>query len=158
PGEAIRLYLSTRAAECGICYESYKESAGGQVPKLLWCCHSVCLACLGRLVCQNGTFSFVVCPFCRMVTLVPEGGLPALRNDEAVLQVVSGQVEVQEDHNSFRVSTPDPGTALDFNYSSPVFTVSGFVPAYARAIHPGVGMWGRERNNCFYPIAANLVS
>uniref|UniRef100_A0A670KAP9 E3 ubiquitin-protein ligase RNF182 n=1 Tax=Podarcis muralis TaxID=64176 RepID=A0A670KAP9_PODMU len=110
---AIDLQPEARMVECGICYEAYKEASSGQVPKLLWCCHSLCLACLRKLVCQNTAFSFVVCPFCRMVTLVPEAGLQALRNDEALLREIAPQREWKlEDREELGDSKDSPG-ALD---------------------------------------------
>ncbi|KAJ7308049.1 hypothetical protein JRQ81_008551 [Phrynocephalus forsythii] len=74
-----------RVPECAICYEAY-QVAGGPWPKLLQCCHSVCLACLTKLLCPSPASAFVVCPFCRRVTVVPEGGLQALEDDETFLQ------------------------------------------------------------------------
>uniref|UniRef100_A0A8C5RSN2 RING-type domain-containing protein n=1 Tax=Laticauda laticaudata TaxID=8630 RepID=A0A8C5RSN2_LATLA len=74
--------------ECNICYEFYQEVSTKRVPKLLWCSHTVCLACVRKLVCQSRVVSFVVCPFCRMVTLVPQGDLQALRNNEALLREI----------------------------------------------------------------------
>lgn len=56
--------------ECGICYEAY-WGAGGE-PQQLPCRHSLCQRCLRRLVCRAATVAFVCCPFCRMVTLLPE--------------------------------------------------------------------------------------
>ncbi|XP_077778789.1 E3 ubiquitin-protein ligase RNF183-like [Podarcis muralis] len=141
--------------ECGICYEAYKEASSGQVPKLLWCCHSLCLACLRKLVCQNTAFSFVVCPFCRMVTLVPEAGLQALRNDEALLREIAPQREWKlEDREELGDSKDSPGALdlplsdsvltldMELNYrtGSPIFTVSGIVPVYpATGFHSGPG-------------------
>lgn len=60
------------SGECGICYEAYWGAGGGQAPQQLSCRHSLCLSCLRKLVCHSAAVAFVSCPFCRMVTLVPE--------------------------------------------------------------------------------------
>ncbi|KAJ7401131.1 hypothetical protein BTVI_98766 [Pitangus sulphuratus] len=64
------------ARECGICYEAYWGAGGA--PQELPCRHSLCQRCLRRLVCRAATVAFVSCPFCRMVTLLPEGTPGAL--------------------------------------------------------------------------------
>nr|XP_056716109.1 E3 ubiquitin-protein ligase RNF182-like [Euleptes europaea] len=150
--------LGMRLVECGICYEAYKEASRGRVPKLLWCRHSLCLACLRKLVCQSRAYSFVVCPFCRMVTLVPEQGLQALKDDEALLREMAPQgpegVDSDEEPMDDKDSSGSPSWSLsnsalsldvEFNYmtSSPIFTVSSLVPAYPTGLHPGTGNLGR---------------
>ncbi|KAK4811496.1 hypothetical protein QYF61_010395 [Mycteria americana] len=60
------------SGECGICYEAYWGAGGGRAPQQLSCRHSLCLSCLRKLVCRAAAIAFVSCPFCRMVTLVPE--------------------------------------------------------------------------------------
>ncbi|XP_048369182.1 E3 ubiquitin-protein ligase rnf152-like [Sphaerodactylus townsendi] len=150
--------LGRHMVECGICYEAYRVASHGRVPKLLWCHHSLCLACLRKLVCQTPAYSFVVCPFCRMVTLLPEQGLQALKDDEALLQemapqgleVMDSDEEPVDDKDSSRspswpVRTSAVALDMEFNYmaSSPIITVSSLVPAYATGLHSGMGSLGR---------------
>ncbi|ETE63815.1 hypothetical protein L345_10418, partial [Ophiophagus hannah] len=139
--------------ECNICYESYQEVSTRRVPKLLWCSHTVCLACLRKLVCQSRVVSFVVCPFCRMATLVPQGGLQALRNNEALLQEIgppgaeasqaTSEDDLEEDKDSTRVSNWSFGNvALSVEYTyrptSPIFTISSIVPVFSTGFHAGM--------------------
>lgn len=148
--------LDVGLAECSICYEAYREGASGRGPKLLCCQHSLCLACLRRMVCRSPAFSFVVCPFCRTVTLVPEQGPQALRDDESLLRMIApwgqagtGPKEPPKDEKDAtaragRDSAPLPRDA-EFNYggSTPVFTVSSLLPAYPPGLPSETGTWGR---------------
>lgn len=144
--------------ECNICYESYQEVATRRVPKLLWCCHTVCLACLRKLVCRSRVVSFVVCPYCRMATLVPQEGLQALKNNEALLRQIglpgtqvsqaTSEDGLEEDKESTRVSNWSFGNlALSLGYSyrppSPIFTVSSIVPVFPTGFH--ARMWSGVR-------------
>ncbi len=61
------------AIECNICCEEYTED-GDHTPKLLPCSHMVCLLCLQRL---QGNDNRVTCPECRVVSIVPPGGVEA---------------------------------------------------------------------------------
>lgn len=150
--------LDMHTVECGICYEGYKEASRGRVPKLLWCHHSLCLVCLRKLVCQTQAYSFVVCPFCRMVTLVPEQGLQALKDDEDLLQEMAPQglegMDSDEEPVDDKDSSESPSWSLsnsalsldmEFNYmtNSPIFTISSLVPAYPLGLHSGMGNLGR---------------
>ncbi|KAK9392356.1 RING finger protein-like [Crotalus adamanteus] len=149
--------------ECNICYEFYQD-ATRRVPKLLWCSHTVCLACLRKLACRSRMVSFVVCPFCRMVTLVPQGGLQALKNNETLLREIGlpgtqvpqapSEDGLEEDKESIRVSNWSFGNlalSLEYTYSppSPIFTISGIVPVFSTGFH--AGMWNglrlQERQN-----------
>ncbi|XP_054853233.1 uncharacterized protein LOC129341900 [Eublepharis macularius] len=169
--------LDMHMMECGICYEAYREASHGRVPKLLWCHHSLCLACLRKLVCETQAYSFVVCPFCRMVTFVPERGLQALRDDEALLQEMAPQglegmdseeepVDNKDSSGSSSWSLSDSALSLDveFNYitNSPIFTVSSLVPAYPTRLHPGRGNLGRfqlqELNTLLVEFPSNASS
>lgn len=144
--------------ECNICYEPYREVSTRRVPKLLWCCHTVCLACLRKLVCRSRVVSFVVCPFCRMVTLVPQGGPQALRNNEALLQEIgppgteesqaTSEDGLEEDKDATRGSDWSFGNmalSLEYTYrpTSPIFSVSSIVPAFPTGFH--AGMWSGLR-------------
>uniref|UniRef100_A0A8D0DN28 RING-type domain-containing protein n=1 Tax=Salvator merianae TaxID=96440 RepID=A0A8D0DN28_SALMN len=116
-------------AECGICYETYKSTSGRHLPKLLWCYHSLCLDCLRKLVNQNNTFSFVVCPFCRMVTIVPKEGLHTLKTDEVLLQEVTsrggggGGGEVGPEPREEDGTNQDPPSALNRSLGASVVDV-----------------------------------
>uniref|UniRef100_A0A8D2LRH6 RING-type domain-containing protein n=1 Tax=Varanus komodoensis TaxID=61221 RepID=A0A8D2LRH6_VARKO len=144
-----------REAECAICYEAYEGASGERAPKLLWCHHSVCLACLRKLLCRHTAFSCVVCPFCRTVTIVPAGGLRGLKNDEGLLREVTisqagggtdADVEPDGDKDSTRASRgalrpAAPSLGFSYRPSSPIFTISSFIPAYSAALQPSVGLW-----------------
>ncbi|CAM4663940.1 uncharacterized protein LOC142069441 [Caretta caretta] len=146
--------LDVCARECGICYEAYKAASQGRVPKLLLCQHSLCLACLRKLVCQARAISSVVCPFCRTVTLVPKQGLQALQNNEDILREASalgsprvlagassapGEEEREDEAapSASEYSTSDSSLSLDveFNYvtHSSIFTISSVVSPYGLA-------------------------
>ncbi|XP_025058844.1 E3 ubiquitin-protein ligase TRIM23-like [Alligator sinensis] len=153
------------ARECGICYEAYRVPSRWRVPKLLLCHHSLCLSCLRKLVCHNRAFSFISCPFCRTVTLVPEQGLQALKNDEDILRETSAQSslpasgvlaaehkaqgeeeeEEEEPPSASECSLSDSTLSLDmdFNYvtHSSVFTVSSMVPPNAIRVPASPGAW-----------------
>ncbi|XP_074871500.1 uncharacterized protein LOC142023934 [Carettochelys insculpta] len=163
--------------ECGICYEAYKAASTWRVPKLLLCHHSLCLACLRKLVCQTQDISFVVCPFCRMVTLVPEQGLQALQDDEDVLRESSAQSSLagagsapggEEEEEAVAAaaaaasstvegSSHDSSLSLDveFNYvtHSSIFTISSMVAPYGLSVSGSPRPWGglhmQEVQNAF---------
>lgn len=135
-GQAV-LALSAMAAgpeasgECGICYEAYWGAGGGRAPQQLPCRHSLCLNCLRKLVCHAATVAFVSCPFCRMVTLVPElalggpGAMPASGTPH-------GEEEEEEEGS---ITPPDTRQASASSVAvevactahAPVFAVSGMV-------------------------------
>ncbi|ROT85881.1 zinc finger, C3HC4 type [Penaeus vannamei] len=69
---------------CPVCLEEYQvDSSGTREPLFLQCHHSICRVCLPRLVkSYSGQSRFsskdsaeLPCPECRMVTVVPPGGL-----------------------------------------------------------------------------------
>ncbi|OPJ67946.1 hypothetical protein AV530_002134 [Patagioenas fasciata monilis] len=118
--------------ECGICYEAYREAGGVRAPQQLPCHHSLCLSCLRKLVCHVATIAFISCPFCRMVTLVPElalggpGATPALgtpcREEEEEEEEGSG-VPPDTHQASARSMAVEVACAAH----APVFAVSGMV-------------------------------
>lgn len=111
--------------ECGICYEAY-WGAGGS-PQQLPCRHSLCQRCLLRLVCRAASVAFVSCPFCRMVTLLPELAPAA---PEVTPDPGTPPGEQQENGGG---APPDPGQGSSHSVAelcSPhgtVFTVSSSV-------------------------------
>lgn len=140
--------LDVSPAECGICYEAYRAACTERVPKLLWCCHSLCLACLGKLVCRSGAVSWVLCPFCRTATVVPPEGLRGLRDDEALLQKAGpwrplragpedGPTAVSKDSSAWPLDV-----ALGCKPGRSLFTVSSLVPACPVRLPSGMGVWG----------------
>lgn len=163
------ILLDVCARECGICYEAYKAASKWRVPKLLLCHHSLCLSCLRKLVCQARAISFVVCPFCRTVTLVPEQGLQALQNDEDILREASapcslrspgvlagassapGEEEREEkEEDEAAPSTSEYSTSasslsldMEFNYvtHSSIFTISSVVSPYGLAVPGSPRAW-----------------
>ncbi|KAE8582106.1 hypothetical protein XENTR_v10019951 [Xenopus tropicalis] len=123
--------------ECRICYEAYKATSRSRAPKTLLCGHSLCLHCLRRLVCKGRLLSFVVCPYCRSATPVPESGIQALRTDEETLRRASVCTNGSEasESNSGR-SSPSPSNHDLHLPLSAIFTVSESVPP-----EPGQ-LWG----------------
>lgn len=78
--------IGVSPGECPICYEAYQISSKLRAPKTLQCGHTLCLHCLMKLVCHSLLMTFVVCPFCRSVTMIPEEGAQALKTDEESLR------------------------------------------------------------------------
>uniref|UniRef100_A0A8C3QZL9 RING-type domain-containing protein n=1 Tax=Cyanoderma ruficeps TaxID=181631 RepID=A0A8C3QZL9_9PASS len=95
--------------ECGICYEAYWGAGGG--PQQLPCRHSLCQRCLRRLVCRAASVAFVSCPFCRMVTLLPELA-PAVTPDPG-----SPRGEQQQENGDG--APPDPGQGSSRSVAAP---------------------------------------
>ena len=58
---------------CGICLDTYKD------PKLLNCFHVFCTQCLQPLVRQTAQKQTLQCPNCRLVTTLPQNGVPGLQ-------------------------------------------------------------------------------
>ncbi|MEE6504807.1 hypothetical protein FKM82_005343 [Ascaphus truei] len=82
---SLEAQKDSNPSECCICYEAYKTPSRSKAPRTLQCGHSLCLCCLKKLVCHSLLLSFVVCPFCRCVTIVPKEGVQALKTDEETL-------------------------------------------------------------------------
>lgn len=112
--------------ECGICYEAYWGAGGG--PQQLPCRHSLCQRCLRRLVCRAASVAFVSCPFCRMVTLLPELA-PAVTPEPGT---PPGEQQQQQQENGGG-APPDPGQGSSRSVAAlcpshaPVFAVSSSV-------------------------------
>lgn len=110
--------------ECGICYEPFWGSGGG--PQTLPCRHSLCQRCLRRLVCRSASVASVSCPFCRMVTLLPELAPPATPDPGTP----PGEQQQPENGGG---APPGPGQASPLSVAAlcsphgPVFAVSSSV-------------------------------
>lgn len=79
---SIKAEIGVSLGECPICYEAYETTLRSRAPKTLQCGHTLCLHCLIKLVCHSLLMTFVVCPFCRSVTMIPEEGVQGLKTDE----------------------------------------------------------------------------
>ncbi len=80
------------ATECGICFEEYKRR-GSHTPKMLpMCLHTVCLLCLQHLRDNNNR---ITCPECRVVSIVPPGGVQAFATDRFVFQAAEREAELE---------------------------------------------------------------
>ncbi|XP_048821999.1 E3 ubiquitin-protein ligase RNF186-like [Lagopus muta] len=116
--------------ECGICYEAYR---GVRAPQQLPCNHSLCQNCLRKLVCRAATAAFISCPFCRMVTLVPEmapggRGLTPIPGTPHRPQLTAGEEE-EDDEGSGARRAPRHSMAMEVACAAhaPIFTVSSMV-------------------------------
>lgn len=120
------------SGECGICYEAYRGAGGARAPQLLPCRHSLCQSCLRKLVCRAAAVAFVSCPFCRMVTLVPElalggcGATPALGTPRGA-QLPPREEEEEEGSGAPAGAHRAPGRSVAMEVAcaahAPVFTV-----------------------------------
>lgn len=119
------------SGECGICYEAYRGAGGGRAPQQLPCRHSLCLSCLRKLVCRAATVAFVSCPFCRMVTLVPELP-PAGPGVTLASGTLRGEEEEEEEGSGVspaaqQTSARSVAVEVACAAHAPVFAVSGMV-------------------------------
>jgi len=62
----------TETANCPICAEELNN------PRMLFCIHSFCLACLEQYCASKQPGDDVTCPVCRTATEIPKDGLTAL--------------------------------------------------------------------------------
>lgn len=120
--------------ECGICYEPYRGAGPGGGPQLLPCRHSLCRRCLRRLLCRAAAGPFLSCPFCRMVTLLPEPGTAGTAGAPDIPDTVTPLGE-QQQSSTGAVITPVP----------PVFAVSSSVSPCGSEPPPAflLGLLGR---------------
>ncbi|KAG8447430.1 hypothetical protein GDO86_014783 [Hymenochirus boettgeri] len=129
--------------ECHICYEAYKVTSKSREPKSLVCGHSLCLHCLKRMVCKARLLTFVVCPYCRSVTVVPEDGVQGLKTDEEMLRrasMVTVDTSVCDDESSgcsSGRSSPSPSNQNVRPPSSTIFTISQVVTPDQRQLWGG---------------------
>ncbi|OCT66914.1 hypothetical protein XELAEV_18038196mg [Xenopus laevis] len=133
----VEAHIQDNQCECHICYEAYKVTSKSRAPKTLACGHLLCLHCLKRLVCKSRVLTFVVCPYCRCVTLVPETGLQALKTNEEALHRASvctivssisdGETSESSGCDSGR-SSPSPSNHEMHLPIPTIFTVSESVP------------------------------
>lgn len=119
--------------ECGICYEAYQGVRGGRAPRRLPCSHSLCQNCLHKLVCRAATVAFISCPFCRMVTLMPEmapggRGMTAIPGTPHRARLTAGEEE-EENEGSGAHWASGHSVAMEVACAAhaPVFTVSSMV-------------------------------
>ena len=69
------------ATECGVCFELYEIEDETKCPKLLPFVPTFCVACLTRLE-EN---SAIKCPICRIVHLIPNGGVQNFPTNQLIL-------------------------------------------------------------------------
>ncbi|XP_053551416.1 E3 ubiquitin-protein ligase RNF186-like [Bombina bombina] len=121
------------SGECSICYEAYKTHSKSRSPKTLQCGHSLCVCCLKKLVCHSLLLSFVVCPFCRRVTIIPEEGVQALKTDEETLRRSSVSSVVtntsNEEHSGCSHGSNSPSLLIgrEYTHLPTIFTISEVV-------------------------------
>lgn len=95
---------------CPVCLEEYQvDSSGTREPLFLQCHHSICRVCLPRLVkSYSGQSRFsskdsaeLPCPECRMVTVVPPGGLT--QNFYLVSLIETRRKKIKEQESRLRM-------------------------------------------------------
>ena len=77
--------------ECRVCEDTF-QLHGDKIPRLLFCGHTLCHACLLRLPTQDGLIS---CPFDRQQTLLGNNGVWELNKNFALMEMIE-RVQVQE--------------------------------------------------------------
>ena len=70
--------------ECRVCEDPF-ELHGDKIPRLLFCGHTLCHACLVRLPTQDG---FISCPFDRQQTLLGSNGVWELNKNFALMEMI----------------------------------------------------------------------
>jgi len=95
-GLAVRQSLSSPAKksnilECRVCEDTF-QLHGDKIPRLLFCGHTLCHACLLRLPTQDGLIS---CPFDRQQTLLGNNGVWELNKNFALMEMIE-RVQIQE--------------------------------------------------------------
>jgi len=86
----------TSVLECRVCEENFGLH-GDKIPRLLFCGHSLCHACLTRLPTPQG---FISCPFDRQQTLIGNNGVWELKKNFALIELIE-RVQTQESSTSF---------------------------------------------------------
>merc|ERR1711962_924616 len=77
--------------ECRVCEDTF-ELHGEKIPRLLFCGHTLCHACLARLPTQDG---FISCPFDRQQTLLGNNGVWELNKNFALMEMIE-RIQIQE--------------------------------------------------------------
>ena len=77
--------------ECRVCEDTF-QLHGDKIPRLLFCGHTLCHACLLRLPTDDGLIS---CPFDRQQTLLGNNGVWELNKNFALMEMIE-RVQIQE--------------------------------------------------------------
>merc|ERR1712012_469691 len=77
--------------ECRVCEDTF-QLHGDKIPRLLFCGHTLCHACLLRLPTEDGLIS---CPFDRQQTLLGNNGVWELNKNFALMEMIE-RVQLQE--------------------------------------------------------------
>merc|ERR1711892_73723 len=81
--------------ECRVCEDAF-ELHGDKIPRLLFCGHTLCHACLVRLPTMDG---FISCPFDRQQTLLGNSGVWELNKNFALMEMIE-RLQIQENSDS----------------------------------------------------------
>eukprot|EP00090_Calanus_glacialis_P010609 TRINITY_DN19049_c0_g1_i1.p1 TRINITY_DN19049_c0_g1~~TRINITY_DN19049_c0_g1_i1.p1 ORF type:complete len:602 (-),score=134.15 TRINITY_DN19049_c0_g1_i1:284-2089(-) len=82
--------------ECRVCEDVF-ELHGDKIPRLLFCGHTLCHACLLRLPTQDGLIS---CPFDRQNTLLGNNGVWELNKNFALMEMIE-RIQIQENTDTY---------------------------------------------------------
>lgn len=104
--------------ECRVCEDVFSVQ-GERVPRLLYCGHTVCQACLLRLPIKDGS---ILCPFDRQPTPVGVSGVWALKKNFALLELLERLEQSGKETTKIEKESPGPG-----------IEVRGEVPLYCLA-------------------------
>jgi len=86
----------TSVLECRVCEEVFGLH-GDKIPRLLFCGHTLCHACLSRLPTAQG---FISCPFDRQQTLMGNNGVWELKKNFALIELIE-RIQNQENSQAF---------------------------------------------------------
>ena len=82
-----KILVDSNDLTCPVCHEFFKK------PKYLSCHHSYCEECLEQILQAQ---SKMVCPECREVTFVPEGGVKKLADNFHINRMVTANENVKK--------------------------------------------------------------
>jgi tripartite motif-containing protein 23 len=88
--------------ECRVCEDAF-ELHGEKIPRLLFCGHTLCHACLLRLPARDG---FISCPFDRQQTLLASNGVWELNKNFALMEMIE-RIQLADSSANFSVQFLD---------------------------------------------------
>ncbi|XP_037537871.1 E3 ubiquitin-protein ligase RNF182 [Nematolebias whitei] len=125
--------LSSEDMECKICYSAY--NLGSCRPKVLECCHRLCLKCLVKILdLRESPSNVLVCPFCRYVTKLPKEAVIKLPDDSNLVATLALQsinqrnLHFHQDSTTELLLSPRRLSSLTGGNASPMSYTSSSTP------------------------------